>query len=352
MNSIFVTGVPAVSIEDRSSNNPFTPLLNKFESLGYRLTTEPESHFVLAINHNRKDFLESKRRHQSNLSSILITLEPEVVFPSQYNKHVTRNYLKVISPGLVTTKLNSPVNWPYSHNENPLNPVGSNESLKSKIDKELNGGTFKYSSWLKRNYTCSLIAANKVSNLKTSNYSLRRRIVGYYSQSEVAVFGQLWESSIKVRVGYRLQYIKWLITNRSFPNVFQISKGVLPTRSTGGEVANKHLILANSKFTIVIENSNEVITEKLFDAFLNAAIPIYFGPPLSLVGIPESCVIRVDRIEEILPACSRLSDSEIRILLENIRNFVASDYFISGWDAAIVWPSIAEQVHRLFSDNK
>jgi hypothetical protein len=352
MNSIFITGVPAVSTADRSMNNPFTPLLNEFESLGYRFTTEPESHFVLAINHNRKDFLKSKRRHTSRLCSVLITLEPEVVFPSQYNERVTGKYSKVISPGLVTNKLNYPINWPYSYNENPLNPVRSNETLRSKIEKELNRGTFHHSSWLKRDYTCSLIAANKVSNLKTSNYSLRRRIVRYYTQSEVAVFGQLWESSIKARVGYRIQYVKWLVTNRSFPNVFQICKGVLPTRSTGGEVANKHLILANSKFTIVIENSNEVITEKLFDAFLNAAIPIYFGPPLSLVGIPESCVIRVDRIEDILPVCSLLSDSEIRILLENIKNFVSSEYFISGWDSAVVWPSIAEQVHGLFSDNK
>jgi hypothetical protein len=351
MTSIFLTGCPRISIKDRSNNNPFTPLLNELESLGFVLISEPKSEFILSINHNQRDFLESKRRYSVKTKAVLITLEPEVVFPAQYKKTVVKGYSNVISPGLVS-KNHTIINWPYSYNENPLNPVRSNETLKSQIEKELNGETFQYNSWLKRGYTCSLIAANKVSNIKSSNYSVRRRIVKHYTQSEVAVFGQLWESSLKVRVGYRLQYARWLMANGSFPNVVQICQGLLPTRATGGEIPNKHSILSDSMFTIVVENSNDVITEKLFDAFLNGAIPVYFGPQLSLVGIPENCVVRVDRIEDILPTCLRLSDSEVQFLIENIRNFVASEHFIRGWDAPVVWQSIAGRIHRFFNENR
>jgi hypothetical protein len=352
MRSIFITGTPRIPIADRSNRNPFAPLLNDLELLGYRLTKQPESELLLVINHNRRDFLESKELHSSKLRSVLITLEPEVVFPSQYRRTVIGSYSKVISPGLVSKNHKTIVNWPYSYNENPLNPIRSDETLKIKVENQLKGETFQYSSWLMRRYTCSLIASNKVSNLKSSNYDIRRAIVKYYKQSEVAVFGQLWETNIRARVGYRLQYAKWLLANGSFPNVLQICKGVLPTRVTGGVIPNKHSILSESKFTIVIENSNEVITEKLFDAFLNGAIPVYFGPQLSLVGIPENCVIRVDRIEDILTTCLHLRDYEVKEIIENIRKFVASDHFVEDWDAPVVWRGIARQVHEFFSDYK
>jgi L-cysteine desulfidase len=53
-------------------------------------------------------------------------------------------------------------------------------------------------------------------------------------------------------------------------------------------------ITANAyRIVVVLENSMDYISEKLFDAFASNAIVIYVGPRISRYGIPDAAAIQI-----------------------------------------------------------
>ena len=48
------------------------------------------------------------------------------------------------------------------------------------------------------------------------------------------------------------------------------------------------------KYSIVIENSSDYVSEKLFDSLLSGCIPVYVGPDLSLYDLPENLYIQAE----------------------------------------------------------
>jgi hypothetical protein len=52
--------------------------------------------------------------------------------------------------------------------------------------------------------------------------------------------------------------------------------------------------MSDFKVAVVIENSRDVMTEKLFDAFFAGCIPVYVGPTLEKFDIPANLYIRAD----------------------------------------------------------
>jgi hypothetical protein len=45
---------------------------------------------------------------------------------------------------------------------------------------------------------------------------------------------------------------------------------------------------------LIVENSLDALTEKLFDSFFNCTIPVYVGPDLSSWKIPQKLAIQVN----------------------------------------------------------
>ena len=74
-------------------------------------------------------------------------------------------------------------------------------------------------------------------------------------------------------------------------------------------VSDKILATSGYKVALVIENSFELVTEKIFDAWLAGCIPVYVGPDLSDLGVPDELYLRA------LPNWVSVSES-IEIALE------------------------------------
>jgi hypothetical protein len=60
-----------------------------------------------------------------------------------------------------------------------------------------------------------------------------------------------------------------------------------------GAPGDKQKTLKQFRYSLVIENSSEFLSEKLFDAFFAGCIPIYVGPDVKDYGIPSSLVVSV-----------------------------------------------------------
>jgi hypothetical protein len=64
-----------------------------------------------------------------------------------------------------------------------------------------------------------------------------------------------------------------------------------------GYVQDKDLEISKYKYCVVIENSPDYVSEKLFEATRNACLVFYDGPTLSEFGIPNGIVVECPKIE-------------------------------------------------------
>ena len=91
----------------------------------------------------------------------------------------------------------------------------------------------------------------------------------------------------------------------------------------------------------MIENSNTIVTEKIFDALINGSIPIYIGPKLKEYGLPSEIAIEIEgdvsKIESII---ANLTDEDVSNYLESMRSFVSSEYFSLNWRSDEVYRKI------------
>jgi hypothetical protein len=110
-------------------------------------------------------------------------------------------------------------------------------------------------------------------------------------------------------------------------------------------VDDKHNLLKDSKFSLVIENSNSIVTEKLFDSILNGCIPIYIGADLDKAELPKGSAIPVDgdSIEITKILCTLNQDRVEQYLLE-MSKFISSKKFLDVWGAKSVYSKVAQTV--------
>ena len=61
-----------------------------------------------------------------------------------------------------------------------------------------------------------------------------------------------------------------------------------------GEVADKIFTLSQYKYSLIIENEADYISEKLIDAILARTVPIYIGPSLEKFAFLSRCVYQCE----------------------------------------------------------
>lgn len=181
-------------------------------------------------------------------------IEPGVTWPKNL-KFGSRDYDAVYAAGPISGSRY--VEW--FHEPNPLAPEISGKDLALK----------------KSRYT--MVASNKLSFISGELYSLRR-LVALEASDEVDLFGYSWSrnwlGNLRIIAG-ELQLTLAAGIAPKFSGLRHFGKR--PT-SYKGESADKLEPYAANRFAIVIENSLELRTEKLYDAVEAGAIPIYVGP--------------------------------------------------------------------------
>lgn len=240
-------------------------------------------------------------------SRFLIVQEPEVVLPDNYSTKNLEFFGAVIRVGRKPVKDMYTLDWPQFW-PNGL-PTANSEN------RAQTGAV--------------LIAGNHLSFIKGELYSLRRKCA--HKLQNLEVYGRGWNRGYLVKLkiivinfGEFVQFRKKLSTQSLSCWFKHLEKSVVSP-------VNKLEVLQNFKVTLVIENSQEFLSEKLFDAFFAGCIPVYVGPQVSEYLIPETLVVQCE--------------PNIRSIAEGIRTAEGMDY--QSWRKELdLWLNSAETKER------
>lgn len=350
MASTYVLSSTASTLAPATSQ--FPELVDSLSAKGFRPKNEFPCEYFISVNHNPKMYKSFIKSGGDPSKAALIMLEPFAVYPGQYKRSNQIKYSLVLAPGNPKYSFNGKmfVPWPYEAIPNPLYPTYEDFNLSKVTIQAVSKNLFQYENWVGRDGQIVLINANKVSAVSTENYTLRRRFVRTLKNEELQVFGDLWVSSIKEKLLHRISVFLFAVKTGVFPNLVHIYGNLhWQFRTAGGPVKDKQEILQNAKFSLVIENDDNYVSEKLLDAMINGCIPIYRGGALSTEILPPGLFIDLPDDPMDLPKLlDGLSEEEIRVYLSNISSFITSPSFLNHWDKHIVFEQISSILNSYF----
>ena len=327
------------------------PLSASLASLGFSFVNQANgSDFYIAFNHSRRNYRAFIKSGGSKSRAALIRLEPTSVYPAQYQKKIEELYGQIITLGETPNFKSNSIPWPYYFNQNPLMPSEWRPDLAQELQNHLAKQDYSLDGWKKRAYPLSMIASNKVSAISKNNYQLRRMFASEIPNSVLYVFGSLWGSRFLEKLAHRLGVLFFALRTGVAPNLIQIYGRFFQRYSTfQGGVLDKHTVICNSKFSLVIENDESYVSEKLIDALVGGSIPIYFGGRFETFGIPERSVVSGLRsVSEILKFMRAITDEEIELRLSETRKWIRSEEFLQSWFGDNVFGRVASDIGEKF----
>lgn len=252
-----------------SQEGPWKDFANEIEKNGYVITTaenDPKVNFLIAHSHSQAAIKEADKNKISKKNRVLVIWEPEVVDERIRSRRVLKHYGHVfLASRLWKVKTRATYfNWPQSvldHNQ---------------VD---------YESWLNRENHPALIQANKFSIHKDEMYSLRRKVIRSLEKSQypVALYGPNWNK------GLIFNLKSWLSSTRRVKirnyRIDTFFNHINSYKHYRGIAENKKIVNSQHKCSIVIENSLDYISEKLFDAVSAGSYVFYIGPKVSDFGL-------------------------------------------------------------------
>jgi hypothetical protein len=327
-------------------------LANELSNLGYEIVDHGPVELLINLNHNWKS-LQEQTKHGSFPTRILIRLEPPSVFPAQYTPKVEETYDLLFNPGRPQQNQEDFIPWPYQFQKNPLKPQIEPPTILEILNQKIDDGQFDYNNWRERQIFCAMVSANKISPNGSGNYELRRTLAKKLKDPRFQIFGELWRSSLLAKLRYRLGVLRFALASNSDFSLRAILKDTFSRYPRAfGEIEDKHAILKDSKFSVVIENSGDYVSEKLLDSLIEGCIPIYVGPHFEGTNLGEELVIRTATGPEgLMDFLEGLSPETIKNRLSSIREFLLSPAFLE-WEAARVFKSIAQKIDTEYQEGK
>jgi len=348
--NIYVGGSAPTNLE-KLENTKCGSLLKILQEDGFTLSHNPHSEIFVCLDFNKKQYSSFISSGGAPDRAFLIRIEPKAIFPAQYTKTTEALFNHVFSPGLLKSDSKFTLGWPHALEADPTNPgteIVYFEDFKEKSSES------EFASWSSRSIKLSMIAANKVSPISDGNYGIRRDLAHKLPMEILHVYGSLWNSSFWDKAVHRLKVLKFNVSYGTPVNLFSLYGNFFRKYSTArGFVSNKFGILNDSKFALVIENSNTYVSEKIFDAIFAGTVPLYIGPSLQKLGLPSNIAIpiRGDR-EEILTILQTITNEDVIKILKAGKSFLKGKVYLNEWTENVVYRRIAERIEQSFTAYK
>lgn len=340
-------------------SGPYQPnwsiLLAFLESSGFELSTDPNGQYYLGLDHEETMYRRFIAQGGNPELAILVRQETDSVYPGQYRKRIEKKYGLVLTLGGVKSlrKHDFFLGHAYIFSPKPTFPRTDDLKFDNVLNARKNEKVYSVSNWRTRSINFSFVGANKVGLSPKNNYAIRRKLVDEYASSGLDVYGPLWNDGLKRRLLNRVSMMLWGLKTHQRPPFWSIYADLFRRyKNAKGEVPDKHAILTSSKFSLVVENSDLMITEKLFDVMLSGSIPVYYGPDLSQFDLPADIAIEIKKsripIGELLAS---LTDDEIERRLGIIENLLGSSSFRDNWLAESVFLKAHNVIKNYIDDH-
>ncbi len=203
---------------------------------------------------------------------VLINWEPFIVERERYTKKVLSKFGNHYAPSIYWAERTGgkAFNWPQ--------------------DEIKDLGVFE--NWESRTSRAVMIQGNKFSARQGELYSLRRKVLKEMKLDELSLFGTNWNAGLK------FDWWHWsssLLNSRIHEISLKSIQGIGAKYSSyKGVTENKFETLGAHAISIVIENSGDFVSEKLFDSVRAGCVSVYVGPNLREFGIPRESAICVE----------------------------------------------------------
>lgn len=262
MYSIFLGGVNADSPESPGSELNFS---KRLKNSGFNLVSNPlEAQFAICVDNEKNFQVNINEAKISRERSIIIRNEPVVVCPENKLSRTGRRYGLSLDMGRPPSESENSFPWPQQW------PADA-------VDFETDSS---------RQERLALVNGNKISFIPGELYSLRREAI--VTIKSLDLYGTSWDLSSQSKIRHALANLLIAIKGGYFPRILGARHYFKRYPNWKGAPLDKISVLSKYKYCLVIENSTEFMTEKLFDAFFSGCIPIYVGLDLRQFPIPTN----------------------------------------------------------------
>ena len=256
---------------------------------------------------------------------ILLRNEPKVVRPQNHKLSLLKEMDLIVDVGRPKASGGIRVNWPQTwnltHIEGMQNPN------------------------LPRANRFAVINAHKLSFVPGELYSLRRYFVNQSTQ--IDTWGPNWEAPIWRQAVTAIK--ECMIATRYGAGIsLSALKGWLDNPLTYlGLSPNKLETLATYKYSLVIENSMEFMTEKLFDSLFAGTFPIYVGPDIELFGIPSFVALQASpNIDSVTKAMEAAFEVDLDSWRTKTLAWLKSEGIEQQWSSREFFARIVREIER------
>jgi hypothetical protein len=265
---------------------------------------------------------------------ILIATEPVTTNARQYTDRVQESFWKVLIPSaLYPTKNNSWV-WPQGGYLDPFRSKG--KIVCNRNDRQ----------------GVAIIAENKFSFARESNYSLRTQTIVEASRVgiDLKIAGNNWTRGFLWTFFKQLRVFLFFLRAYRFPD---FSKWTMPIprrfrAKCIGYVQDEIGFLGNSKVAIVIENESSYVSEKLYLALRSGSKCVYVGPKIvQPFEFPQGFLYLAEPLVESIMSVTRQALSEPYYISENqIRDWFRFSSFAKRNSTELRNDNIAQFVYK------
>ena len=278
---------------------------------------------LVSHRHSNVYMNEAKKNRIPISKRVLVIWEPYIAISKNYSKKVLSQYGKVYAPSPIWASrvLGKSFAWP----QDAVNEIED------------------FETWSLRESKFVVIQANKFSAVSGELYSLRRKVLAELGL-HIHLFGKDWNQGplkdLWLWIKSALRSFPCRISLRSLTGIGKLHK------SFQGVAGNKAETLARYKFAIVIENSPDFVSEKLFDCISAGCLVLYVGPNLETFNLPSSNLFLCGAsVEEVKNAAFKILSLSVREQYAISKSLNSSFSSISkDWENSTVLGNLARQI--------
>ena len=201
--------------------------------------------------------------------------------------------------------------------------------------------------WERRRDSAALVSRNLASAVDGTLYALRREVLAVAPVGLITLTGGGWPTSFlqDVRLGARA-FGSALAQGK--PPSWHLLRAHIryAPRGQGHPIEDKNAWLRRFRVALVIENSEDYVSEKLFDAIAAGCVPVYVGPPLQSFGLDPTIAIEspaeAPRILEALQKAIAFQASDVKRMAKAHHDLVRST--LPTWAADTVLGTLGRSI--------
>lgn len=249
-------------------SNPWNHLVLEMKKVK-QVHSPNEAQFFL-INNLTSKSTKFARRYCSPSNSALLMWESAVTCPRNFNTKLHKYFRLILSPSPIWSLKVGAQTFDWPQNNPQIFDITKNTNSSMRLNK-----------WV-------MVQSKKFSFAKNELYFLRNELLNS-QEEELDLWGFGWEDLTSKRLLINFLNEKSLNFVKLFDDI-KFNRRV--PKNYKGSSSNKIQTMSNYRFSIVVENSMDYVSEKLIDAIIAGTIPVYVGPHLDDFGIPHEIAVR------------------------------------------------------------